>query len=38
MTVPNEFQKKGKFSIGITGGIESTLAQKIGLMVVIEWT
>ena len=23
MTVPNEFQKKGKFSIGITAGIES---------------
>ena len=28
MTVPNEFQKKGKFSIGITAGIESTLAPK----------
>ena len=28
MTVPNEFQKKGKFSIGITAGIESTIAPK----------
>jgi len=28
MTVPNQFQKKGKFSIGITAGIESTLAPK----------
>ena len=28
MTVPNEFQKRAKFSIGITAGIESTLAPK----------
>ncbi len=28
MTVPNEFQKKAKFSIGITAGIESTIAPK----------
>tara|TARA_B100000401_G_scaffold396616_1_gene306251 strand:- start:1455 stop:2717 length:1263 start_codon:yes stop_codon:yes gene_type:complete len=28
MTVPNEFQKSGKFSIGITAGIESTIAPK----------
>ena len=28
MTVPNEFEKKGKFSIGITAGIESTIAPK----------
>ena len=28
ITVPNEFQKKAKFSIGITAGIESTIAPK----------
>ena len=28
MTVPNEFQKRGKFGIGITAGIESTIAPK----------
>jgi|TARA_R110001592_G_scaffold15722_2_gene68077 hypothetical protein len=28
MTVPNEFQKNAKFSIGITAGIESTIAPK----------
>ena len=37
VTVPNEFQKLGKFSVGITAGIETTVALKIGLMVVIEW-
>lgn len=28
VTVPNEFQKIGKFSIGITAGIETTIAPK----------
>ena len=28
VTVPNEFQKIGKFSIGITAGIETTVAPK----------
>jgi len=28
MTVPNEFQKVGKFNIGVTAGIESTLCAK----------
>ncbi len=28
VTVPNEFQKLGRFSIGITAGIETTIAPK----------
>ena len=28
VTVPNEFQKVGKFNIGITAGIETTIAPK----------
>jgi len=28
VTVPNEFQRKGKFNIGITAGIETTIAPK----------
>lgn len=28
VTVPNEFQKLGKFSVGITAGIETTIAPK----------
>ena len=28
VTVPNEFQKIGKFNIGITAGIETTVAPK----------
>jgi hypothetical protein len=28
VTVPNEFQRYGKFNIGITAGIETTLAPK----------
>jgi glycosyltransferase involved in cell wall biosynthesis len=28
VTVPNEFQKIGRFSIGITAGIETTMASK----------
>ena len=28
LTVPNEFQRYGKFNIGITAGIETTLAPK----------
>lgn len=28
VTVPNEFQKIGKFNIGVTAGIETTLAPK----------
>lgn len=28
VTVPNEFERKGKFNIGITAGIETTVAPK----------
>lgn len=28
VTVPNEFQRKGKFNIGVTAGIETTIAPK----------
>jgi len=28
VTVPNEFQKLGKFNIGVTAGIETTIAPK----------
>ena len=28
VTVPNEFQRKGKFNIGVTAGIETTAAPK----------
>jgi glycosyltransferase involved in cell wall biosynthesis len=28
VTVPNEFQKIGKFSVGVTAGIETTVASK----------
>ena len=28
MTVPNEFQKVGKFNIGVTAGIETTIIPK----------
>lgn len=29
VTVPNEFQRMGKFNIGVTAGIETTVAPKI---------
>ena len=28
VTVPNEFERKGKFNIGVTAGIETTVAPK----------
>ena len=28
ITVPNEFQKVGKYNIGVTAGIETTLCDK----------
>ena len=33
ITVPNEFQPVGKFNIGCTAGIESTICLQNGLMV-----
>ena len=37
VTVPNEFEPYGKVNIGITAGIETTVAPKSWVDVVIRW-
>jgi len=38
ITVPNEFQKVGKYNIGVTAGIETTICDASWIKDVIIWT